>query len=107
MSAYIFFGAVSAVVAMLAAAFLDWKWPALSGRRITILAGSVFPFLLILLIIAGSIYFLSEDCPPDDVCDAGAMAFAGLVMMGSLALVISMVLGLAAGHWAIRYLRSA
>ncbi|MBA3666181.1 MAG: hypothetical protein H0W65_00455 [Sphingomonas sp.] len=99
------FGAASALIAGMTAAFLDWWRPAMPARRIAVISGFVLPFLLLVLVIVGTIFFLSDDCPPEDVCDAGAMAFAGLMMIGAWAICVALIFGLMAGHLAIKYLR--
>jgi hypothetical protein len=102
----LFLAAVSALFAAIVAFFLDWWRPSMHPRRIAVVSSLIFPSLIFILVLIGSALFLSEDCPPGSVCDAGAMAFVGLVMIGGMTMAIALPVGFLSGHLAIRYLRS-
>ncbi|HYC94879.1 MAG TPA: hypothetical protein VEB39_04190 [Sphingomicrobium sp.] len=96
---------VAGLFSTLSCLALDKLQPSGSTRRLAIWSAIPLPAAILALMVVGSIWTLSWDCPPEDVCDAGGMAFAGIVIIGGIWLCLSLVTGLFVGRYVMRYLR--
>jgi len=87
-------GLVVALISGGTAAFANHKWPEKPIRVLTNRIVSYGILCTVILMIGGCAYFLAQPCPPDDfVCDAPAMAQAGVLAMGSFIIAALVLVG--------------
>jgi len=96
------------LVALLAAgiaAIANRKCPQRTLSQLTIFTvlGLIVSFFV--LTIAWMFWFLSAACPENSVCDAGAMAAAGVIMFGVIELITALVVGGPVAYFTVRAIR--
>ena len=97
------------LVALLAAgiaAIANRKWPHRTLAQLATLTVSALVVGLFALTIVWMLWFISAPCPEDSVCDAGAMAAAGVVMFGAIELITALVVGAPVAYFTLRAIRS-
>lgn len=98
---------VVAVVTVLIAALLQLRAPQMAVGQLVIRTTLWLVSGFFVVPVAFGIWLMArEDCPPESVCDAGAMAFAGLLMLATIAVVVSLIVGPLLANWTIRKLRN-
>ena len=97
--------AVAGVVSSLLCLLFDKLWPDRPPHRPAIWSALPLPLIILALMISGSVWALSWSCPADSVCDAGGMAFAGIILIGGLWACLSLVTGLVTSRYVMQYLR--
>jgi len=96
------------LVALLAAgiaAISNRKWPHRTLTQLTTFTVFVLVVGFFALTIAWMFWFLSAPCPENSVCDAGAMAAAGVIMFGAIELIAALVVGAPVAYFTVRAIR--
>ena len=90
----------------LAAMICNRRWPEKSQAEIARVILRYGMVGAILLMVAGCVYLGSQPCAPDDtVCDAPAMAQAGVIGLGSIILVGLVLIGTPAIYLTLKFVR--
>jgi F0F1-type ATP synthase membrane subunit c/vacuolar-type H+-ATPase subunit K len=103
------FVAIGAGIAFFAAAIAaaaNRKWPERTVQQITTF--SVFALVVgfFVLTIAWMLWLTTAPCPARSVCDAGAMAAAGVIMLGAMGLIAALAVGAPVAYFTVRALRA-
>jgi hypothetical protein len=96
------------VVALLAAgiaAIANRKCPHRTLAQLTTFTVLALVVGLFALTIAWMLWFMSVPCPEDSVCDAGAMAAAGVILFGAIEVITALVVGAPVAYFTLRAIR--
>jgi hypothetical protein len=96
--------AIIALFAAALAALSSRRRPQRTAKDLMMFTVTVLSAAILALTIGLMIWFLSRPCA-DSVCDAGAMAAAGVVMLGAVEVIIVFAVGAPAAYLTIRFLR--
>jgi uncharacterized membrane protein len=101
--------AVALIMGLLAAAtaaVANRKWPQRSVSQITTFTVFALVVGFFVLTIGWMLWFMSAPCPEDSVCDAGAMAAAGVIMFGAIDLIAAIAVGGPVAYLTVRAIRA-
>ncbi len=99
-------GLVVAAASSALAVLLNRRSPEKTIRQILDRAISWAAVGVLVLTLSGCLYALHTGCPPDDnVCDAPTMAAMGIVMIGAIAAVEVVFVGIPAAFFALKMTR--
>jgi hypothetical protein len=105
---YLLIVAAAAIMALLAAgiaAVANRRWPQRTASQIATLTVFALVGGFFVLTIAWMLWLASAPCAANSVCDAGAMAAAGVIMFGAIELITALVVGAPVAYFTVRAIR--